>query len=95
MANGQDGGGRNVAAVVCRIVSGVRNEVIMPTGSRRNTKNLIVVGGRLIGLLAVLGDDEAAEGFVVSGGWGGKGRVPFLKPFVVLDGITKISVGLG
>lgn len=67
----------------------------MPTCSRRNTKNLRVVGGRLIGLLSDLCDDEASEGFVVLGAAVGKGSVPKMEPFVVLNGITEISVGFG
>ena len=65
----------------------------MPTGSRRNTKKFIVVGGRLIGLLAIGGDDKAAEGFVVFGRADAEGSMPFMEPFIVLNGITEIGVG--
>ena len=50
--------------------------------------NLVLSSYLEIRLFSVLGDDEAAEGFVVFGGWGGKGSVPFLEPFVVFDGVA-------
>lgn len=39
-------------------------------------------------LRTVGGDDEAAEGFVVLGAAVGEGSMPFMEPFVVLNGIT-------
>ena len=65
----------------------------MPTGSRSNTKKPIVVGGRLIGLLADLCDDKAAEGFVVLGAAIREGGMPFMEPFVVLDGVAEVGIG--
>ena len=44
-------------------------------------------------MLADGGNDEATEGFVMFGTAIREGGMPFMKPFVVLDGITEIGIG--
>ena len=48
---------------------------------------------RQLQLLAIGGDDEATESFVLLGVAVGIGVMPFMEPFVVLDGITEIGIG--
>ena len=59
----------------------------------RLCRELKTASGEELQLLAVVGDDEAAEGFVVFGTAVGEGSMPFVEPFVMLDGITEIGVG--
>ena len=49
----------------------------------------------LLKLLAVGGNNEAAESFIVFSTAVGKGGVPEMEPLIVLNGITEIGVGFG